>query len=261
MLGEPEARQATPTNREGWPIKDLWTEYEAIAMHFNDLIIKLRTQALGAVAAISTLVGFFGKTNTDTKESWEMAATVFLFLCLFWIAIWIIDFCYYNRLLLGAVAAILELEKASATSSVIGQINISAKIEDAVAGVDLALSTTPSKGVIRRIFGRWAFYVIVFVALLMGLGFSLYEFNYDRPRSNVSGEASQSKPAGCNNINDCRDKLAKVSEDQANTLNNTWCPRKSKGVRNHFALSARDGRIRTKEFWRAALERLREVPA
>ena len=31
--------------------------------------------------------------------------------------------------------------------------------------------------------------------------------------------------------------------------------------RNHFALSARDGRIRTKEFWRAALERLGEVPA
>jgi hypothetical protein len=34
-----------------------------------------------------------------------------------------------------------------------------------------------------------------------------------------------------------------------------------KGVRSHFASSARDGRIRTKEFWRAALERLGKVPA
>jgi hypothetical protein len=33
-----------------------------------------------------------------------------------------------------------------------------------------------------------------------------------------------------------------------------------KGVRNHFDSSARDGRIRTKEFWRAALERLGKVP-
>lgn len=190
MIGELETRQETPINREGWPIKQLWKEYEGIAMHFNDLLIKLRTQALGAVAAISTLVGIFGKTSTDNRESWEMAATVFFFLCLFWIAIWIIDFCYYNRLLLGAVAAILELENASATSSRIHHINISTKIEGAVAGDDLSLSTMPCKRVRRLIFGRWAFYVIVFVALLMGLGFSLYEYNYDRPPSKVSVSSS-----------------------------------------------------------------------
>ena len=34
-----------------------------------------------------------------------------------------------------------------------------------------------------------------------------------------------------------------------------------KSARSHFASSARGGRIRTKEFWRAALERLGEVPA
>src|SRR5664280_1831888 len=48
-----------PTGRaepEGWPLKDVWEKYEDIAMHFNDLLIRLRTQALAAVAAISTLV-------------------------------------------------------------------------------------------------------------------------------------------------------------------------------------------------------------
>lgn len=184
MTGEletPKYRPDMTAKGEGWPIKPLWKEYETIAMHFNDLLIKLRTQALGAVAAISTLVGIFGRTSGDNKESWEIAATVFFFLCLFWIAIWVIDFCYYNRLLLGAVAAILELEKASMTSARIHHINISSKIEGAVAGDDLALSTMSCKRVRRLRFGRWAFYSIVFVALLMGLGFSLYEYKNDGP--------------------------------------------------------------------------------
>jgi hypothetical protein len=88
-----------PTGRfepEGWPLKDVWEKYEDIAMHFNDLLIRLRTQALAAVAAISTLVTIFGKTGADPKLSWELAALIFSLLAVFWIAIWIIDFCYYN---------------------------------------------------------------------------------------------------------------------------------------------------------------------
>jgi hypothetical protein len=37
---------------------ELWDKYEKIAMHFNELLIKLRTQALGAVATIVTAAGF-----------------------------------------------------------------------------------------------------------------------------------------------------------------------------------------------------------
>jgi hypothetical protein len=47
--------EAVDANEEGWPIFDVWDKYEAIAMHFNDLLIKLRTQALAAVAALSTI--------------------------------------------------------------------------------------------------------------------------------------------------------------------------------------------------------------
>ena len=103
-------RQLDP---EGWPLKDLWEKYEQIAMHFNDLIMRLRTQALAAVAAISVVAGIFGKIGADPKLSWELTAFVFSLLSVFWIAIWIIDVFYYNKLLIGAVGAIVDLEKMS----------------------------------------------------------------------------------------------------------------------------------------------------
>jgi hypothetical protein len=31
------------SDHEGWPIRELWEKYEEITMHFNDLIIRLRT--------------------------------------------------------------------------------------------------------------------------------------------------------------------------------------------------------------------------
>jgi len=63
---------------DGWAIKELWEKYEEIAMHFNDLLIRLRTQALGGVAALSTLVGLFAKTSASVNTSWKIAAVFFL---------------------------------------------------------------------------------------------------------------------------------------------------------------------------------------
>jgi hypothetical protein len=40
-------------------VQCLWEKYEDIAMHFNDLLIRLRTQSLAGVAALSALVGIF----------------------------------------------------------------------------------------------------------------------------------------------------------------------------------------------------------
>src|ERR1017187_1093347 len=115
-----------PTGRaepEGWPLKDVWEKYEDIAMHFNDLLIRLRTQALAAVAAISTLVTIFGKTGANPKLSWELAALVFSLLAVFWIAILVIDFCYNNRLLIGAVAAIRLLPPGHSPRVLTGHID------------------------------------------------------------------------------------------------------------------------------------------
>ncbi len=59
-----------------WEIQDLWGKYEDTAMHFNDLLIKLRIQALAGVAAISTLIGILTRTDA-LKETgnWEIAAS------------------------------------------------------------------------------------------------------------------------------------------------------------------------------------------
>jgi len=172
-----EVPEKNPTGRlkpEGWPLKDVWEKYEDIAMHFNDLLIRLRTQALAAVAAIATLVTIFGKTGADPKLSWELAALIFSLLAVFWVAIWIIDFCYYNRLLIGAVAAILDIETLSEDAMHIRQIDISTKIERAVAREGKRL---PSDW--YRFFnlhlGTWAFYVLVFVTLIGGIWFSVCE--------------------------------------------------------------------------------------
>jgi hypothetical protein len=148
---------------DGWPIKELWEKYEEIAMHFNDLLIRLRTQALGGVAALSTLVGLFAKTSATVNTSWEIAAVFFHFVCFLWIAVWIIDFCYYNRLLLGAVVALQALEERSKTEMWVQHINLSTMIEHAVAR---QLSATARSGWL--VVGRWAFYTIVFMTLVGG---------------------------------------------------------------------------------------------
>lgn len=104
----------------------LWQKYEDVAMHFNGLVIKLRTQALGGIAAIITLSGlsvnFVSKSTTSIQ--WVILAGTFVFLLLVWVAIWIIDMQYYNRLLQGAVRAIIECE-----SKTEGRITLSTTIE------------------------------------------------------------------------------------------------------------------------------------
>lgn len=67
-----------PEIERGFAIRELWEKYEQIAMHFNDLIIRLRTQALAGVAALSTLVGLFAKSDLGPfSYSWEIAGFVF----------------------------------------------------------------------------------------------------------------------------------------------------------------------------------------
>jgi hypothetical protein len=84
-------------DKPGWPILTLWAKYEDIAMHFNDLILKLRTAALGGVAVLATLVSIFGKSDPGHFGiTWEIAFLVFIALILFWLAIWVLDFAYYN---------------------------------------------------------------------------------------------------------------------------------------------------------------------
>jgi len=161
------------SDENGKPIFEVWEKYEDIAMHFNEMLIKLRTQAIGGVAAITTIVAVISKNNTDQIFHWGIMIGVFFFLSVFWVAVWVLDFKYYNRLLHGSVDAILELEKLSKTQTHITELNLSHKIEDAVSGVGEKIDTSLHK---KLSFGRKWFYLIVFIGLVIGLLFSSYMY-------------------------------------------------------------------------------------
>src|SRR5687767_6050244 len=77
----------------------LWSKYEDVTMHFNDLILRLRFQALAGVAGLATLVGVFGRDITDPTVRSAVISGVFSLLALFWVAIWALDRFYYDKLL------------------------------------------------------------------------------------------------------------------------------------------------------------------
>lgn len=166
--------EAVESNEDGWPIFEVWDKYETIAMHFNDLLIKLRTQALAAVAALSTIIGIFSKSGGETQSTWQVVAFTFFVLLLFWVAIWVLDFCYYNPLLMGSVVALTQLERASQTSMRIRTIDMSLMIERAVAK-DLPPNPWSLRTRWTLVRGRWIFYSLVGFGLVFGLGFSLIQ--------------------------------------------------------------------------------------
>lgn len=102
----------------------LWEKYEEVAMHFNDLILRLRVQALAGITAVFALSGIAVNfaAGPATTEQWDVIFGTLLFLIAAWIAIAILDLCYYHTLLLGAVDALLEFEENS-------EINLSTSIE------------------------------------------------------------------------------------------------------------------------------------
>jgi hypothetical protein len=163
-----------PLEVKAWTIHDLWAKYEDIAMHFNDLLIRLRTQALAAVAALSTLVGIFTKTDPNSVHiSWEVATGVFGLLTVFWIAIWAIDRCYYNRLLIGAVIALRDIEAESKKTYPNVAINLSTRIEEYVAHP--FSDARPWRERFQAKLGVRAFYLIVLIALIAGMVFCYWQ--------------------------------------------------------------------------------------
>lgn len=132
-----------------------WREYERVAMHFTDLLIRLRSQALAAIGGFAAIAGVLLK-SADILERvrWEAMAVVFGTLAILWLAIGVLDFAYYSRLLKGAVRALLDLERTSA-----GKLQLSTSIEKAVrphGGADKTAGWP---------WGIWVFYILVLVVL------------------------------------------------------------------------------------------------
>lgn len=150
----------------GFDLLDVWKEHEKVAMHFNDLLLRLRTQSLAAVAAFATVAGILlkGESSGGADFRWGTLSAVFTVLSIFWLAIWILDFMYYNRLLVGAVKAIIAIEQASERGPRLSKIALSTDIETAVMkGDDFFSHDYWAKGT-----GRWLFYMLVFVVLIAG---------------------------------------------------------------------------------------------
>jgi hypothetical protein len=137
-------------------------------MHFNDLLIRLRTQSLAGIATLSAVVGIFAKDagTGDLHLDWVVAQAIFAAMIGFWIAIWCLDIGYYNRLLNGSVNAIVDLERVTdAKGNFDGEIKMSQTIEAQFGKSWLNLKKPSYYGVL-------AFYSIVLLVLVAGLLFS-----------------------------------------------------------------------------------------
>jgi hypothetical protein len=165
----------TQTNSGNLPPLNLfqvWKEYEGVAMHFNDLLIRLRTQALGGVAALAALAATMVRSDFAPGLRWGVLSGAFVLLILFWVAVWVLDMRYYNRLLHGAVMALLEIEGLSRNSQPLTGLALSTRIEQIVEkGIPATMNGGPGFG--RTRLPIWWFYGSVSLGLLTGLGLSI----------------------------------------------------------------------------------------
>jgi hypothetical protein len=144
----------------------LWKSYEDVAMHFNDLIIRLRIQSIGGIAALAAILGIFlndGSGNSSNSFNYCIASVALFVLMMFWVGIFILDIFYYNRLLEGAVNAILELEQSKDEFAEKKNIRLSTNIEMAFRK---RFKHEP-KGLKMIFNGRILFYIIVLIALFV----------------------------------------------------------------------------------------------
>lgn len=91
-------------------VVELWFHYEEVAMHFNDLLMQYRLQLLGGAGAVGTVASYLigGRVEDQLRRNWLrflVSAGMLVLLA----AAASLDVWYYDRLLRGAVKALLEL--------------------------------------------------------------------------------------------------------------------------------------------------------
>jgi hypothetical protein len=139
----------------GYDLRELWVEYEKVAMHFNDLLMRLRTQSLAGLVAVATAGSILVNAHSLPANQSLHLRILFASLALVWSAIAVIDLTYYDRMLLGAVGAIHELERKSETTERADRINLSMAITDAVTHKKMTISVSP------WYTGRKLYYILI----------------------------------------------------------------------------------------------------
>ena len=108
-------------------VLELWKKYEDVAMHFNDLLMRWRLQAMGGLAGLVTLAGFVVGDAATLDARYRAMLILSGVLTFGWVGVALIDLFYYRRLLRGAVNALLAIEKSHPT------ITLSTAIENEAA--------------------------------------------------------------------------------------------------------------------------------
>lgn len=103
-----------------------WAKCEDTAIHFNDLAIKFRLQALAGLALAGALLGGAVKT-TSSGDMWALLAGGLVALAAMWLAVAALDV-YYGRLLRGSIDELEAVERKFPA------LQLSKKIEEAVWG-------------------------------------------------------------------------------------------------------------------------------
>jgi len=117
-----------------------WKTVIQTQMHFNDMLMKMRTAAISVVVAIfgatAVIIGQFPDRYLEIfSRQVHVSAIVILFGLALWVGIFIIDYMYYYKMLLGAVQRGYEFDKAFSNTKLYKDLclfGLSTKIRDAI---------------------------------------------------------------------------------------------------------------------------------
>jgi len=172
-----------------------WSRCEDIAMHFNELAVKFRLQALAGLVIAGTITAAAVKGGLTT--SWALVGGGLAALAVMWLAVAAIDAFYYGRLLRGAVEELEDLERRLGPDG----FQISTKIEHATrwslprSGQSIG---EPSYSMTGAALGRWVFYLLPFIALSYGScrSYRMHDEELGQRVSEPSSNASTSRSSG-----------------------------------------------------------------
>jgi uncharacterized membrane protein len=110
-------------------ITEEWKQITTVQMHFNEMIIRMRTLAVSVVISVFGGAGFVVARYRDQfikleGRSFHISVFVAAAGLLLWLTIFIVDYCYYYKLLLGAVRRGYEIDKAFSASPAFGTLHL-----------------------------------------------------------------------------------------------------------------------------------------
>jgi len=174
-VAKPSQRTRDSHTREKSPDADrqfeVWSKSEDVAIHFNDLIMRWRLQAVGGLAALTALAGFVVGDADTLRARYRGMVMLSALLASGWVGVAVLDLFYYRKLLTGAVSTLIDLEKK------MPDVQLSTEIErQARNGARWA---------------PWAFYVLGVLPLLGFIGWALLQLN---SMTDVELDAARKRP-------------------------------------------------------------------